>query len=82
MVGEFMFNLVFGILKGLLSLLPDITWVVDNNAISTFLDIVSVVLYLLPINTVFAILTIVVALNIFKIIVSIVKTIWDLLPLV
>lgn len=68
-------------LQGLLSLLPDISWNVENNFLNSVLDIFQVVCYLLPMKTVVAILTIIISINVFKIIISIIKTIWQLIPL-
>lgn len=81
MVLETIINILFLPLKGLLLLLPDISWNVENNFLNSVLDIFQVVCYLLPMKTVVAILTIIIAINVFKIVISIIKTIWQLIPL-
>lgn len=81
MVLETIINILFLPLQGLLSLLPDISWNVENNFLNSVLDIFQVVCYLLPMKTVVAILTIIIAINVFKIVISIIKTIWQLIPL-
>lgn len=82
MVTEGIINLVFGIVEGLLSLLPDISWNVDGTVFDIFFDVLEMVCYLLPMGTVFAIFLIVVGLTMFRVVISLIKTIWDLLPLV
>ena len=82
MISEFFLNIVFNIVTGLLGLLPDISWSIDSGAFSYFLDIVRVVGYLLPAQTVYAIVSLIIAINIFKVVISLIKTVWDLLPLV
>ncbi len=81
MILETIINILFLPLQALLSLLPDISWNVENNFLNSVLDIFQVVCYLLPMKTVVAILTIIIAINVFKIVISIIKTIWQLIPL-
>lgn len=81
MILETIINILFLPLQALLSLLPDISWNVENNFLNSILDIFQVVCYLLPMKTVVAILTIIIAINVFKIVISIIKTIWQLIPL-
>ena len=80
MISEFMMNIVFSILTGLLSLLPNISWDVNSGAVGTFMDVISCVTYMLPMGTVIAITSLVVSLMVFRIVIAIIKTIWDLLP--
>ena len=82
MIPEFFVNIIFNIVVHLLSALPEIT--VDFAAIDTsvFMGVVRCVLYMLPLGTVNTILSIIVAVTAFRIAISIVKTIWDLIPLV
>ena len=82
MVSEFFLNIIFNILTGMLSVLPDISWNIESNAFAYFLDILKVAGYMLPMGTVSTIAGLIVALTTFRIIISIVRTIWDLLPLV
>lgn len=80
MILEVILSIVFNVLEGLLALLPDISWNVDNNALSGIFDLIDVILYIFPINTVLTIFALVIIINNFKIVISIIKTIWDLLP--
>lgn len=82
MVTEGILNAVFGILEGFLSLLPDISWNVDGSAFDIFFDVLEMVCYLLPMPTIIAIFFIVVGFTAFRIVISLIKTIWDLLPIV
>ena len=79
MISEFFLNIIFKFLSGMLNLLPDVSWSVDTTAFSYFLDIVRIVGYLVPAQTVYAIITLIVAFTVFRIIISLKKTIWDLL---
>lgn len=80
MIIEAILNVMFNFLSGLFGLLPDISWDVSTSAFEYFLDIVRVVGYLMPIKTVSTIITLIVALTVFRIIIAVIKTVWDLLP--
>lgn len=82
MISEFMLNILFNLVSGMLSVLPDVSWNVDLSALQPFFDLISVACYLLPMPTVIAIVSLVLSLTMFRIIISIVKTVWDLLPIV
>ena len=82
MISEFLLNIVFQIVNGLLSLLPSISVPATMARDSTFFGIVRCVLYLLPLDTVGVIVGLLVAISGFRIVISIIKTIWDLLPIV
>ena len=82
MISEFFLNVIFTIVSGLLSILPDMSWTIDSTAFEAFLDIIRAVGYMLPMNTVSAIAGVVISLTVFRFVISIVRTIWDLLPLV
>ena len=82
MITESILDAVFGALSGLLSLLPDISWEVDGSAFDIFLDILEMVCYMLPMDTVGTIFGLIVSITIFRIIISIIKSLWELLPIV
>ena len=82
MISEFFLNIIFGLVSGMLEILPDVSWTVETSAFSYFLDIVRVAGYMLPIDTVIAIVAIIIDLTIIRIVIAIPKAIWDLLPLV
>ena len=81
MIGEFLLNIVFGITSGMFSVLPDISWNVDTTAYTYLLSILKVAGYMFPWHTVTAIAGFVFCIALFRIVVSVLKTLWDLLPL-
>lgn len=81
MIIEAVLDFVFNIVEGLLGMLPDVQWNIEGTAFTVFLDYVEMVCYLLPMGTILQIVSIVVGLITFKIVISLIKTIWDLLPL-
>lgn len=80
MISEFFLNIVFNLVNWMLEPLPTIT-VPSLDTSSTFFDFVRCGLYLLPLGTVNAIVGLLVAISLFRIILSIIKTIWNLLPI-
>ena len=82
MIIESVLDVLFKILGGFFSILPDITWSVDTGAFQAFIGILKIAMYLLPMQTVVTIISIVVWLTIFRIVISLIKTVWELLPLV
>lgn len=81
MIIEAVLDFVFKVVEGLLGMLPDVQWNIEDTAFTVFLDYVEMVCYLLPMGTILQIVSIVVGLITFKIVISLIKTIWDLLPL-
>ena len=82
LIAEFLLNIVFSLVQWLLGFLPDISFNVESSAFDYFIGIIQVAAYMLPMNTIFAIIGIIVALTLFRIVIAIIKTVWDLLPLV
>ena len=82
MISEFLLNIVFQIVEWILTPLPEIAIPTVMARDSTFFGMVRCVLYLLPLDTIGTIVGLIVAIAGFRIIISIVKTIWDLLPIV
>lgn len=82
MISEFFLNILFGFVSRFFALLPDFSWNVGTSAFSYFLSVLRVAGYVFPWGTVVAILGLIVSISIFRIVVSFIKTIWDLLPLV
>ena len=80
MIFEAIFNVIFYPLYGLLSLLPDISWEVHPDVFESFFAFIRLAGYLLPMGTVLSILKYVVLFNVFKILISIIKTVWNLIP--
>lgn len=82
MISKFLLDIVFGLLNGMFALLPNISWSVETSAFGYFLSIIRVASYMLPMGTITTICGLVTDIMIFRIIVAIVRTIWDVLPLV
>ena len=82
MVTEGLLNIFFTFVEGLLSLLPNISWTVNASFVTSAIEFLACVGYVLPMGTVITILTLVCSIQAFRIVVSLVKTIWALLPIV
>lgn len=54
---------------------------IDTTVFRTFSDFLAFIFYILPINGLLPIVTIVVGITMFRVIISVIKTIWDLLPI-
>lgn len=80
MISEFLLTIVFNIASGAFSVLPDFSLDLNSSAFEYFLAIVRSACYLLPMDTVTVIISIIVYLSIFRIVIAIVKSVWDLLP--
>ena len=80
MISEFFLNIVFGIVSGFFALLPDFSWSVETSAFSYFMSILKVAGYMFPWGTVVAIASLIVGLSIFRVAISFIRTVWDLLP--
>lgn len=82
MIVEFFLDPLFVLVNGFFSLLPDFSWSSDSAFFQGILGFIKMAGYLLPWDTVSLIFGVVVSLTLLRILVSFVKTIWDLLPLV
>ena len=82
MIGEFLLNIVFQIVEWILTSLPEIAIPTMMARDSTFFGMVRCVLYLLPLDTISTIVGLLISIALFRIIIAIIKTIWDLLPVV
>lgn len=82
MISEFLLNIAFGFVEGLLNLLPDISWNVNSTAFDFFMGILKVAGYLFPWDTVVAIAGIILSLSLFRIVVSVLRSIMSILPFV
>lgn len=82
MIVEFFMNIVFNIVESVLSILPAFDWNVNSAFFQGFLDVLRLACYMLPMGSIVTMISIVVFLTLFRIAVSLIKTIWELLPLV
>lgn len=81
MILEAIFDLLFMVLDFVMGLLPFFDIPVDYTALTDFIGIVKSVSYFLPMDTIGTLFGITIAVMSFRIIVSVVKTIWELIPL-
>lgn len=82
MITEGLLNVVFVLVERVLSILPDFEWTVNANSFDAIFDVLRLAGYLLPMGTIVTITAIVLYVTSFKIAISLIKTIWELLPLV
>lgn len=80
MVVEALMDVVLGVVGLIFSILPEISIDVESSMYTTFTDIVAGVIYLLPVDTILTIMSLVLTILTFKIFISIPKAIWDLIP--
>lgn len=80
MITEGLLTVIFGIVSGFFSLLPDVTWSVETSAFSYFMSILKIAGYMFPWGTVVAIATLIFSLSIFRIVIAFIRAVWDLLP--
>lgn len=80
MISEFFLDIVFGFVSGIFKVLPDFAWSVDTSAFEYFQDILKIVGYLFPWGTVTAIVVLIFDIMVFRVVISFIKTIWQLLP--
>ena len=80
MLTKMLIDLAFGLLTGLFSLIPNISWNVPVSVVSGVTQFFHVIFYIVPMDTVFAIASIVIALHSFRIVIALIKTLWDVLP--
>lgn len=80
MIVQAFLDLLFGVVTIVLGFLNPINVAFDVSSLGTFFDIISSVNYLFPLATVGKIIAIVIALQLFRIIVAFVKFLWDIIP--
>lgn len=71
---------LFSIVRGLLTLVPDYSWNADSVTLTNFYEAIRLVFYFFPFDVVISIVTIIVAVNTVRIFISLIKTIWQLIP--
>ena len=82
MITDKLLDIVFSFLNSILDALPVMDLEVDFSVLNAFLDIVGTCLYFFPWQKVLPILGIIMMLQVWRILISIIKVIWQLLPLV
>lgn len=82
MITEKTIQFFLDIFLNLTSGLEDITISIPEALLGKISDFFAFIFWFLPMDTVYAILTITMALMVFRITISFIKTIWQLLPVV
>lgn len=81
MIIEALLNILFGIINVILSPLSLLGWGFDLALCSPLGDILKVVYYVLPISKLSPMITFIVAMFIFRAVIALIKTIWELIPI-
>lgn len=81
MIVEVFLNIIFKIVNVLLSPLEVLNFVFDSSVFSTVVHYLDIVFYFIPIGNLMPIVIFIIAMFSFRAIVSLIKTIWQLLPL-
>ena len=82
MITEAILNFLFGIAERSFSTLPDIYISVDTSAFEYVRGFIAMISYLLPLDTVRAIVAALLALTVFRIVIAIARTVMGLIPFV
>ena len=82
MITNALINGLLSIVSGLFSILPDFSWDVTTSSFQSFFAVIGSVAYMLPLGTIATIISLTVGFHVFRAVVSLIKTIWDLLPIV
>lgn len=84
MITEIILNFIMLIFSPVIKMLPDLSFSAALNAkgVNVFMDWVSLAGYMFPFETVLRIFGIIVALQIFRIVVAFFKSLWGVLPMV
>lgn len=82
MITDKILDLVFGFVNNILDALPIMDISADLSVLNAFLDIVGAALYFFPWQKVVPILGIIMMLQAWRILVSVIKAVWQLLPFV
>lgn len=82
MITEALLTVLFNIVSSVLDSFPigNIAWDIGSSTLAPFLEIVRSVCYFLPVGTVGSIVGLIVVFNIFRFVIRLIITIWDLLP--
>lgn len=82
MIIESILNVLFNFFEWIFALLPDWSWNVEASFFSAALDFIRLAGYLLPMDTILTIFVIINCIMGWRIMVALLRMIWDVLPLV
>lgn len=81
MLTDAIISMFYNIFMSFLGTNEPIEFNIDTTVFKTISDFLTFIFYILPIDGLLSIVSIFIGLMIFRIIISVVKTIWDLLPI-
>lgn len=81
MIVEKLLDIFFGFINTIFSYLPVMQFDIDTSVLEGLYDILSLCLYFFPWAQVSPILAIIVVLQVWRIVITLIRTLWDLLPL-
>lgn len=81
MITEAILDVFLGVLDFVCGFIPFFDISIDTTSFDLFFDIIKSVAFFLPMGTVYTIFNIIIAIMTFRIVVSIIKTIWQLIPI-
>lgn len=82
MILESIFNFIFSIINILLLPFDGINLIINSEIFNTIIEYISVVTYVLPIQNFVPIIAFIISTMLLRIIISILKTLWDILPFI
>lgn len=81
MITDAVINIIYDIFMFLLGGYQPLAFNMDTTVFRTFSDFLAFIFYILPVQGLLPIVTIFVSIMMFRIVISVIKTIWDLLPI-
>lgn len=81
MIADSIINIIYNIFMFLVGGHEPLRFNVNETFYTTVNDFFAFIFYILPVDGLFTILGIIIAITGFRIFISVIKTIWDLLPL-
>ena len=82
MIIEAIFNIIFSVIDILLTPFDGLNLIISSNVFNTVLEYLSVVTYILPIQNFTPIIVFIISTMLLRIIISALKTLWDILPFI
>lgn len=81
MITDSVISLAYDIFMFFLGGYEPLTFNIDTTVFRTFTDFLAFIFYILPVGGLMPIVTIFMGIMMFRIVISVIKTIWDLLPI-
>ena len=82
MIIEAIFNIIFSVVDILLLPFDGINLIINSNIFNTVVEYISVVTYVLPIQNFTPIIVFIISTMLLRVIISALKTLWDILPFI